>query len=194
MKAFVGITGASGTIYGVRLALELLKMDIQVYLSFSEAGKLVAAEELGLSTAKFRQQLLDRFFKEFSENIIFVEANKLNSPPASGSAGIDYYFISPCSVSSLGHIASGTSLHLIHRAADVALKEKKKLILVVRETPLSLIHIENMLRAARAGAVILPASPAFYHQPKTIDDMISFIVGKCLDAAGIDNSLYKRYL
>jgi len=194
MKAFVGVTGASGTIYGIKLTQELLKKDFEVYLSFSKAGKLVAAEELDLNIKKFSHELLTRFFKNFSKNICYVESDKLNSPPASGSAGIGYYFIAPCSVSTLAHIASGTSLHLIHRAADVALKEKKKLVLLIRETPLSLIHIENMLRAARAGAIILPASPAFYHQPETIDEMISFVVGKCLDVAGIDNDLYRRYL
>jgi 4-hydroxy-3-polyprenylbenzoate decarboxylase len=193
LKAFVGITGASGTIYGLRIAQELLKRGLNVYLSVSKAGKIVAQEELGIKNSNFKAELLGRFFNPVQQPI-YLEPDALNSPPASGSAGIDFCFIAPCSVSTLSHIACGTGQNLIHRAADVALKEGKKLVLLVRETPLSIIHLENMLKAAKAGALILPAAPAFYHHPKTIDDLVDFLVGKCLDVVGLANDLFPRYL
>lgn len=192
MKAFVGITGASGSVYGVKLTLELLNLGFKVYLCFSQAGKIVASEELEIPGKELFKVLREKYFGE-NTNLVYLEDDEIDSPPASGSSQIDYYFIAPCSVSTLSHIAYGLTRNLIHRAADVALKERRKLILVLRETPLSTIHLEAMLKVSNAGAIVLPASPAFYHHPKSIDDLVNFVIGKALDAAGINNSLYKRY-
>lgn len=192
MKIFVGITGASGSLYGIRIAQELLKKGDEVYLCISEAGKIVVKEELGLVSDNLIDEIIDKYFKSIRKPI-FLKPDQLNSAPASGSSNFDIVFVAPCSVSTLSNIAYGTSRNLIHRAADVALKERKKLILLIRETPLSIVHIKAMLEAALAGAVILPASPAFYINPSTVDDLIDFIVGKALDVAGIDNNLYRRY-
>lgn len=190
-KVFVGVTGASGTIYGIRLSQVLLELGISVYLSFSKAAKLVASEELNLDLNNFFSDLKSKYFSKKAPEIL--ECTSLNTAPASGSSGISAVFVAPCSVSSLAHIAYGTSRNLIHRAADVALKERKKLVLVLRETPLSLVHIRAMLQVSEAGAIVLPASPAFYTRPKTVEEMVDFVVGKALDVAGIENDLYKRY-
>lgn len=192
MRYFVGITGASGTIYGVRLAQHLLSSGHTVFVCFSKAAKKVACEELDLPQKGFQEALLSRFFSSTPEPVL-LEEEEINTPPASGSAGIQAVFIAPCSTSTLCHIAFGTTRNLIHRAADVALKEKRRLVLVVRETPLSRIHLRAMVYCCEAGAVILPASPAFYHRPSTVEEMIDFVVGKALDAAGIGHSLFKRY-
>ena len=119
--------------------------------------------------------------------------NDWSAPYASGSAKVDAYVICPCSMGTLGTIASGTMSNLIHRAASVAIKEGRKLVLVPRETPLSDIHLENMLRVRRAGAVVLMAAPGFYHRPQEIGDLIEFVVGRCLDQLGIENRLTKRW-
>lgn len=195
MKVFIGITGASGTIYGVRLTQELLKQDHSVALCFSEAGRLVASEELGIALSElFYDELIQKYFVDANiDRLKVFNDYELNSQPASGSSSIDACIICPCSVSSLSHIAYGTTRNLIHRCADASLKEGKKLVLVVRETPLSLIHIKAMLEAASAGAVILPASPGFYGNPKTVDDMINFVVGKVLSVLGIESDLTQRY-
>jgi 4-hydroxy-3-polyprenylbenzoate decarboxylase len=195
MKVFVGITGASGTIYGVRLAEELLKLGHSVALCFSKAGKLVASEEIGIPLSEFfHDELIQKFFSHVNTDLLKIFNDyELNSQLASGSSTIDACVVCPCSVSSLSHIAYGTARNLIHRCADVSLKEKKKLVLVVRETPLSLIHIKAMYEAASAGAVILPASPGFYGNPKTLDDIINFVVGKVLAVLGLKSDLTTRY-
>jgi 4-hydroxy-3-polyprenylbenzoate decarboxylase len=178
----VGITGASGSIYGVRLLEELALRKHNVNVVITSAGKQVLKEELGVSgLSKSRGQV------EVWENDDF------EAPFMSGSGAPEAVVIIPCSVGKLGAIANGISTNLLERAADVALKEKRQLILVVRETPLSLIHLENMVKAARAGAQILPAMPAFYHHPKTVDDMVNFVVGKVLNLLRIDHDLFKGW-
>lgn len=191
---FVGITGASGTSIGIKLTSELLKTGNRVSLCFSEPAKLVAATEL--LSGSFSPDEIKRLISDMNvstDGLELVEADYLDHDAASGSSGFSAVFVCPCSMSTLARIAYGTGTNLIHRAADVALKERKKLILVPRETPLSLVHLRAMVAAAEAGAVIVPPSPAFYPSPESIDDVINFIVGKVLDVAGIDNNLYRRW-
>jgi len=175
MRILVAITGASGIIYGTRLveALHASKQDVSVIIS-SGAKKVAKAEGARLSEADY-----DEF--DFS------------APFASGSNAPDALIVCPCSLKTLGEVANGVGGSLITRAAEVCLKERKKLVLVVRETPYSLIAIKNMELVTLAGGIILPASPAFYHKPRTISDMVDFVVGKALDSAGIPNKLYKRW-
>lgn len=187
---FVGITGASGTIFGIRLASELAKKDSRVTVCFSRPGELVAAHELNMDS--FSLKKISELISPTHE-IEVISSDDLSHTAASGSSPYETVFVCPCSMSTLAHIAYGTGSNLIHRAADVALKERKKLILVPRETPLSLVHLRAMTAAAEAGAVILPPIPAFYPQPETVNDIIDFVVGRILDAAGIENDLYRRW-
>jgi 4-hydroxy-3-polyprenylbenzoate decarboxylase len=175
MKVLVAITGASGIAYGRRLAevLKRGKHSVSVVVS-SGAKKLAEAEGEKLPKSDY-----DEF--DFS------------CPYASGSSAADAMIVCPCSLKTLGEIANGVGNSLITRAAEVCLKERKKLVLVVRETPLSYIAIKNMELVTLAGAVVLPACPAFYHKPKTMADMVDFVVGKALDAVGIPNKLFKRW-
>lgn len=182
MRIVVGVTGASGAIYAYKLLAELKRRGDEVFLVVSEAAKKVIRFELGFNEEKFCE-LATRVF----------ENSDLAAPIASGSYQVDAMVIVPCSMATLAAIATGQADTLIRRAADCALAEGRPLILVPRETPLSLVHIENMLRAKMAGAVILPAMPAFYHEPKTIDDLANFIVGKILDALKIPHNLYRRW-
>ena len=175
MRILVAITGASGIIYGSRLvsALKESKQNVSVVVS-NGAKKVAKSEGAALPLADFG---------EFD----------LSSPFASGSSAADALIICPCSLKTLGEIANGVGNSLITRAAEVCLKERRKLVLVVRETPYSLIAIKNMELVTLAGGIVLPASPGFYHRPKTISDLVDFVVGKALDAAGIKNKLFKRW-
>jgi 4-hydroxy-3-polyprenylbenzoate decarboxylase len=191
----IALTGASGAIYGIRLVQELLKRGDDIDLVISPSGFLILREECGfspedgLTEAKIRE-----FFKAGRKGKIrYYESGDLGAPSASGSARKKAMIICPCSMGTLGRIASGVSGNLIERSADCVLKEGKPLVLVPRETPLNLIHLENMVRLKRAGATILPAMPGFYSRPGTIDDMVNFVVGKVLDSLGIDNELYERW-
>lgn len=186
----IGITGASGSIYGIRLIQELGKRKYTVNVVITSAGKQVMNEELGVSG--FEQ--MDKLgISEISNHIKIWENNNFEAPFMSGSNAAEAVIIIPCSVGKLAAIANGISSNLLERAADVALKERRQLILVVRETPLSLIHLENMVKVARAGVEILPAMPAFYHHPQTIDDMVNFVVGKVLNLLRIEHSLFKGW-
>lgn len=186
----VGITGASGSIYGIRLIQELARIKHRVHVVATPAGKVVMKEELGVSGFEQRERL---GLSEIGNTIEIWENNDFTAPFMSGSNAPEAVILIPCSVGKLGAIANGISSNLLERAADVALKERRQLILVVRETPLSLVHLENMVRAARAGAQILPAMPAFYHHPKTIDDMVNFVVGKVLNLLRIEHDLFKGW-
>lgn len=186
----VGITGASGSIYGVRLIHELASKGHRVHVVVSSAGKMVMAEELGISGLKEIKRLLS---PPKTVQIRIYENDDFTAPFMSGSNAFDAVIIIPCSVGKLAAISNGTSGNLLERAADVALKEKRQLLLVVRETPLSLIHLENMVKVARAGAQVVPAMPAFYHHPKTVDDMINFIVGKVLNLLKIEHNLLRGW-
>lgn len=186
----IGITGASGSIYGVRLIQELASRKHHIDIVITPAGKQVMKEELGVKDF----EKIDRLglFK-IKGNIKIWENDDFEAPFMSGSNAPEAVVIIPCSVGKLSAIANGISSNLLERMADVAIKERKQLILVVRETPLSLIHLENMVKVARAGAQILPAMPAFYHQPKKIDDIVNFIVGKVLNLLKIEHQLFKGW-
>jgi 4-hydroxy-3-polyprenylbenzoate decarboxylase len=186
----IGITGASGSIYGIRLIQELGRRKHDVNVVITSAGKQVMMEELGISG--FEQ--LDKLgLAEISNRIRIWENDNFEAPFMSGSNAPEAVIIIPCSVGKLAAVANGISRNLLERIADVALKERRRLILVVRETPLSLIHLENMVKVARAGAEILPAMPAFYHHPETVDDMVNFIVGKVLNLLRIEHNLFKGW-
>lgn len=182
-RIILAVTGASGPQYAMALARALSgRPDIELHLILSEAAKKVIALE-----ADFRAEELEALAHAcYSEKDIAAG-------PASGSWRHAGMIVCPCSMASLGAIAHGLGTNLIHRAADVTLKEGRKLILVTRETPLSLIHIKNMLAAKEAGADIVPASPGFYHKPRTIDDLVNHLAGRILDQLGIDNTLFKRW-
>jgi len=179
MHTVVGISGASGIVYGTRL-LEKLPGKRTVILS--RDAKEIAQMELGFDAGDI-YALADAHF----------ENEEMSAPIASGSVKFDSMVIAPCSSSTLSKIACGIADNLMTRVAAVALKERRKLVLVIRETPLSSIIIENMSKLVRAGAVVLPASPAFYPRPTEINDMVDFVVGRVLDQLGVDNALYKRW-
>ncbi|MEK6712493.1 MAG: UbiX family flavin prenyltransferase [Nitrospinota bacterium] len=184
MKLVVGITGASGSIYGVRL-MEVLHAawpEVETHLVVSKAGLRVLQHETGLG------------LKDLAPLAAVVHPEgDIGARPASGSARFDAMAVIPCSVKTLGHIATGTGDTLIGRAADVMLKEGRRLVLVPREMPLSAIHLENMLKLARLGVMLLPASPGFYFGPKTLDDLVNHVVGKTLDALGLEQRLFERW-
>lgn len=186
----IGITGASGSIYGIRLIQELAERNHHVNAVITNAGMKVMGEELGISEPKGISKLL---VSRKKVQVSLWQNDDFTAPFMSGSNPFEAVVVIPCSVGKLAAIANGISGNLLERTADVALKEKRELILVVRETPLSLIHIENMMKAAKAGAQIMPAMPAFYHHPKTIDDMVNFIVGKVLNLLKIEHNLLRGW-
>jgi 4-hydroxy-3-polyprenylbenzoate decarboxylase len=192
MNVFLGITGASGAPYAARLLEALVAADVEVGLCASSAGVEVVATELYGDPDLDRDEVLRRFVGDRA-GVTVHAPNDWRAPYASGSAKVDAYVICPCSMGTAGTIASGTMSNLIHRAASVAIKEGRKLIVVPRETPLSDIHLENLLRLRRAGAVVLMAAPGFYNAPQSIDDLIEFVVGRCLDQLEIENRLTKRW-
>jgi flavin prenyltransferase len=192
MNVFLGITGASGAPYAARLLDALVAADVEVGLCASSAGLEVVATELYGDPDLDRDEVLRRFVGDRA-GVTVHAPNDWRAPYASGSAKVDAYVICPCSMGTAGTIASGTMSNLIHRAASVAIKEGRKLIVVPRETPLSDIHLENLLRLRRAGAVVLMAAPGFYNAPQSIDDLIEFVVGRCLDQLEIENRLTKRW-
>jgi 4-hydroxy-3-polyprenylbenzoate decarboxylase len=192
MNVFLGITGASGAPYAARLLEALGSADVEVGVCASSAGIEVVATELYGNARLSRDETLARLL-ERAPNATLYEPNDWKAPYASGSAKVDAYVICPCSMGTLGTIASGAMSNLIHRAASVALKEERRLIVMPRETPLSEIHLENMLRLRRAGATVLFLAPGFYHGAETVDDLVDFVVGRCLDLLGVENSLVRRW-
>jgi 4-hydroxy-3-polyprenylbenzoate decarboxylase len=193
VRVFLGITGASGAPYAARLLQALVAADCEVGISASSAGIEVVATELYGNASLPRDEVLARFTEGAGDAVTVYDPNDWKAPYASGSARVDGYVICPCSMGTLGNIASGTMTNLIHRAASVALKEGRRLVLVPRETPLSTIHLESMLRVRQAGAVVLFAAPGFYHGAETIDDLVDFLVGRCLDQLGLENALIRRW-
>lgn len=191
----VAITGASGSVYGLRLTEELLRADCRVALLLTKAGLDVLRYETGLEwegTTSARKQLMRDYFGG-SRKLDHYDEKDLFAPVASGSSVPDAMVIAPCSMGTAGRLAAGSGENLIERAADVVLKERRHLVIVPRETPLNLIHLENLLTLARAGAQILPAMPAFYHKPKQIEELVDFVVGKILDSLGIRHKLFQRW-
>jgi 4-hydroxy-3-polyprenylbenzoate decarboxylase len=183
-SAFVGITGASGALYAVRLIEALVENDVFVEVCASDMGEKVLAYEMGgLSTKK----LADRYgVRRYAPDDLFA-------PPASGTSVPDATVVAPASVSTLGNVANGTGINLIHRVADVALKERKRLVILEREMPYSLIHIKNMAAVTEAGGMVISAAPGFYNHPGTLDDVVDFVVGKVLDAMGVRHKLIERW-
>jgi 4-hydroxy-3-polyprenylbenzoate decarboxylase len=192
MNVFLGITGASGAPYAARLLSALSESGAQVGVSISDSGFEVLATELHGDPAMARDEVVARLTDGLA-GVTVYDIKDYKSPYASGSAKVDGYVICPCSMATAGTIAAGAMANLVHRAASVALKEERKLILVPRETPLSTIQLENLLRLRRAGATVLFAAPGFYNSPQTIDDLIGFVVGRCLDQLGIENRLTRRW-
>ncbi len=188
----VGITGASGAIYGVKLIETLLGLGITVHLVISNAGWRVIKEELGWITTD-RDAVLRDHFSGFPGRYIYHPVGDIGASIASGSFLVEAMVIMPCSMGTLSSIANGSSDNLMTRAADVMLKEARPLVLVPRETPLHAIHLENMTKLARLGVRMIPAMPAFYFGPQSIDDLVAFLVGKVLDNLKIEHALFTRW-
>lgn len=192
----VALTGASGMPYGLRLVECLIEAGARVYLLYSQAAHIVAKQELDLTipprAADAEKFFTERYGAKGGQLRVFAREDWF-APVASGSNPADGMVICPCSMGTLAAVAAGLSDSLIERAADVMLKEKRRLVLVPRETPFSVLHLENMLRLAHAGAVILPANPGFYHHPKSVDDLVDFIAARVLDQLGIEHHLMARW-
>ena len=193
MRVFLGVTGASGAPYAQGILRALVQGGCEVGLCASAAGIEVLGTELYGDGTLPADEVLDRFVGDVGDAVRRVGVQDWKSPYASGSARIDAYVVCPCSMSTVGTLASGAMSNLIHRAASVALKERRKLVLVPRETPLSSIHLRGLATLNEAGAVILFGAPGFYHGPETIQDLVDFVVGRCLDQLGLDNDLVRRW-
>ena len=192
MRVFLGVTGASGAPYASGLLRALVDAGCDVGVTASAAGVEVLATELYGDASLPREEVLDRFTGGASSVTVYG-VNDYKSPYASGSAKVDAYVVCPCSMSTVGTLAAGAMANLIHRAASVAIKEGRKLVLVPRETPLSLIHLNGLTTLRQAGAVILFAAPGFYHGAETVDDLVRFVVARILDQLGLDNALVPRW-
>ena len=182
MKVFVGVTGASSIIYGVKVLELLRRAGVEIHLSVSKTAEKVIKLETDYDV-QYVKSLADYIWDE----------GDLSAPPASGSFGIDAVAVVPCSTKTLAAIANGFTVNLIVRAAEVGLKERRRVVLVVRESPLSLVHIRNMELATMAGAVVMPAAPGFYTRPKTIDDLVTTFAGRVLDLLGVKHNFTPRW-
>ena len=192
----LAMTGASGAEYTLRLFECLLRQNIRVQFITSQPGQIVMGMETSLTLTGPPQKIRQTFADHFSADPDLIEVysrDQWTAPPASGSSVADAMVVCPCSMGSLASIAIGSSENLIHRAADVIIKERRTLVLVARETPVSAIHLENMLKLARLGVVILPPNPGFYHGVNAISELIDFIVARILDQIGVDNDLAPRW-
>ncbi|MDM7859162.1 flavin prenyltransferase UbiX [Alteromonas sp. ASW11-36] len=192
----LAITGASGAPYALRLLAQLVAADYQVFLMISSAAKVVFATEEGVQIPSGKEPAANWFIERFNakqEQIVLCGKEDWFSPVASGSSAPKQMVICPCSTGTLSAVARGGCDNLIERAADVTIKERGQLILVPREMPLSTIHLENMLTLSKLGVTIMPAAPGFYHQPKTIDDLVDFVVARILDHLGIEQGLVNRW-
>ena len=192
----LALTGASGMPYGIRLLECLLAAGTRVYLLYSQAASIVARQEMALTLPARAKEAAEFFSARFGAAPGQLQAfgrEEWFAPVASGSNPADAMVVCPCTMGTLAAIAAGMADNLIERAADVALKESRKLVLVPRETPLSAIHLENMLRLSRAGAIILPANPGFYHHPQTAQDLVDFVVAPILDHLGVHHALMPRW-
>jgi len=192
----LALTGASGAQYGFRLLECLLNANHTVYLMVSKAAQVVIGMETDIKLpgrASEMQKFLIKRYKCNSKQLRVYGEDEWTSPAASGSSLIDAMVVCPCSMGALSAIATGASNNLIERAADVMLKERKKLIIVPRESPLSDIHLENMLKLSRMDAVIVDANPGFYNRADTVEDLVDFVVGKILDQLGVENDLQPRW-
>jgi len=195
-RVTLAVTGASGSQYALRLLECLVRADVEVFFLISQAAQLVMATETDLQLPP-KPQVMEAFltghYQARPGQIRVFGKQDWMSPVASGSGAPSAMVVCPCSTGTLSAIATGASNNLIERAADVTLKERRQLILVPRESPYSTIHLENMLSLSRMGAVILPASPGFYHRPESIDDLVDFVVARILNQLGIEQDLLKRW-
>ena len=189
----VGWCGGSGVRYGIRLVEVLLASGHRVHLSATEAALRVLRHEEGIELDAQAPDLGALFASDLRGRLQVHDRRAVEAAPASGSAGIAATILVPCSMGTLARIAHGFSSNLIERAADVALKEGRRLVIVPRETPLSTLHLRNMLALSETGAVILPAMPGFYHAPRTVEDLVDFVVAKILDRIGVDSELIRRW-
>jgi flavin prenyltransferase len=192
----VAFTGASGMPYGVRLVECLLKAGVRVWLIYSQAAQIVAKQEMDLvlpTQPREAQRMFAEMFGAAEGQLAVFGRDDWNAPLASGSNPPDAYVICPCTMGTLGEVAAGMARDLVTRAADVVLKEGRKLVIVPRETPFSAIHLENMLKLSRAGAVILPPNPGFYHHPQHVQGVIDFVVARILDQLGVPHQLMARW-
>lgn len=181
-RIIVGVSGASGAIYAYRLIQVLADSGIEVHFVASKAGLEVLEYECGLTMVQWTQMVHKIY-----------DVNRIDSAIASGSFPCESMVIVPCSMKTLGSLANGIAGNLLTRAADVTLKEGRKLVLVTRETPVHAIHLENMLKLSHAGARIVPACPGFYHRPQTIEELVDMLVGKICDTLNVDNDLFERW-
>lgn len=200
LPVVLGITGASGAIYGISLLRFFLENGYKVDLVISQNACKVFAHELNLqinseSVEEIKQCLINYFgAANFTSRLAIWHQDNVAASISSGSYKTQGMIIAPCSMGTIANIANGTSNNLIARAADVVLKERRKLVLLARETPFNTIHLRNMLSLSEMGAIVVPAAPGFYHQPRTLEDQINFVLGKTLDVFGVDNDLFRRWL
>ena len=194
-RIIVGITGASGAMLGERLIRFLLKDGHEVHAILSPSGVAVFREELDIQLGESHEDIRRNFLKHYlnHKKLRIVPANDFAARISSGSSEIDAMVIIPCSMSTAGAIANGITLNLIHRAASVSIKEKRPLIVVPRESPMSAIHLRNLLTLSEVGVHVVPATTAFYHKPKTIEAMVDFTIGRVLDLLKIEHKLFKRW-
>ncbi|MEZ6005774.1 MAG: flavin prenyltransferase UbiX [Planctomycetota bacterium] len=195
-RFFVGITGASGHLYAQTLVRALARAGHPVHVSLTPAGALVMKHEAGIDPGPkgvFLERVLPEWIGAGAENVTAHPCEDVGARPASGSANLDATVLCPCSMGSLARVSVGFSSNLVERAADVALKERRPLILMPRETPLSQIHLENMARLAGLGALILPCMPGLYHRPQTLQEAIDQVVAKALDRLGVQHNLSQRW-
>ncbi|MEE9523504.1 MAG: flavin prenyltransferase UbiX [Thermodesulfovibrionales bacterium] len=189
-KYILAITGASGSIFGLRVMKELVRSS-HVYVVASTSSIPIINDESGLDLSKAPDEVLRKYAE--SENVSFFDDNNMYAPISSGSYKTDGMLVVPCSMKTLASISIGIAGNLIERAADVTIKEGRKLLISPREMPFSPIHLENMLKLSRLGVIIAPPVPAFYHGPKSLEEIFDFITGKILDSMGIENSLFNRW-
>jgi 4-hydroxy-3-polyprenylbenzoate decarboxylase len=187
-KIILGLTGASGSVYFMHLAEQLSKQDVELHLIATQLGEKVFQYETGVTLAD--KVML---WRKNGARVILEDNSNLFSSAASGSSKFDAMVIVPCSMSTLAKLAHGITETLLTRAADVMMKERRRVVLVPRETPLSTVHLKNMTELSQLGVTILPAMPGFYGHPETIDDLVDFVVGRTLDCLEIENECYKRW-
>lgn len=197
-KYIVGITGASGSIYGDMLIGRLLEDDHEVFVVITDAGKLVVESELGWSISSLNVEETTEYLRNYYNNQVektlhYHSINSIGANIASGSFRVDGMIVLPCSMGTVSSIAHGSSHNLLERAADVIIKEKKKLIIVPREAPLSSIHLQNLLTLTQCNVVIMPASPSFYNKPKDLKELIEFFIGRIFDQLGLDYENMNRW-
>ena len=195
-RFFLGITGASGHAYADALLRALVAAGHEVDVCVTEAGAKVMRHELGVDPGERGELLPDalpRWLGPLARGVRAYPADAIEAPPSSGTSLTGGVILCPCSMGTLARVSVGFSSNLVERAADVALKEGRRLVIVPRETPLSAIHLENMLRLVRLGAIVLPAMPGFYHRPQRLDDLVNHVVGKILDRLGVENQVGARW-